>query len=497
MNRQIHQVTVLVLVMFLTLAASLTSVQGLARPALWESSSSQGTLTTDSRNARTVYAEFGTERGAILVGSTAIAESTPSDDAYEYQRSYPGGALYAPVTGYFSTAFASMTGLERAENSVLNGQDPSLFSNRIKTLITGGTQEGGAVELTLDATVQKAAWDALAGRKGAVVALNPATGAILAMVSSPSYDPNGLATHDSAVAQSAWKALTGDASKPLVNRAIAGDLYPPGSTFKILTMAAALRTGKATADTEVDAPDSITLPGTSHQLSNYAGESCGNGTVTLATAFADSCNTPFASLAMSVGDDALAEEAQAWGFGSSLSIPLAVTPSVFPANDSQAQTAMAGIGQASVRVTPLQMAMVAATVANGGEQMMPYLVARTLDQDLNVVTTTSPTVLRTPISSETASTLSSLMQKAVSEGTGTSAQVAGVTVAGKTGTAETGSSTGGPVTWFVGFAGTDIAHPTIALAVVLDGGDQTASTGTGGSVAGPIAASVIDAAVNR
>lgn len=171
--------------------------------------------------------------------------------------------------------------------------------------------------------------------------------------------------------------------------------------------------------------------------------------------------------------------------------------SVYPANDEIAQTAMAGIGQQSVRTTPLMMAMVAATVANDGEQMTPYLISQTLDADLQVVSTTKPTVARTPIDSETAAALTGLMQQAVSSGTGTSAQVAGVSVAGKTGTSQTGSDDGGPITWFIGFAGTDINNPTIAVAVVLDGGEQIPTTGTGGSVAGPIAASVIDAAVDQ
>lgn len=497
MNRQIHQVTALVVVMFLALAASLTSVQGLARPALWQASSDQGTLITDSRNSRTVYSEFGTDRGQIMVKGTAVADSVKTDDAFSYQRTYPGGQLYAPATGYFSTAFASMTGLERAENSVLNGQDPALFSSRVKALITGETQHGGAIELTIDSSVQQAAWDALDGRRGSVVALDPSTGAILAMVSSPSYDPTQIASHDSATAQAAWDSLSADEGKPLVNRAIGGDRYPPGSTFKILTVAAALRNGEADANTEMNAPDTLTLPGTTHSLSNYANESCGNGRVTLAYAFAESCNTPFAQLAMNVGDKSLSEEAEAWGFDESESIPLEVTPSTYPDNDTQAETAMAGIGQASVRATPLMMAQVAETIANNGKQMKPYLVSQTLDSDLNVVSTTTPKEARTPISSKTAQTLSSLMQQAVSEGTGSSAQVAGVSVAGKTGTAETGSDEGGPVTWFVGFAGTDLSKPSIALAIVLDGGEQTAANGTGGSVAGPIAASVIDAAVDQ
>ena len=390
MNRQIHQVTVLVVVLFLVLGVSVTSVQGFAHPALWEFSSPQGNLVTDVRNSRTVYSEFGRDRGDITVANGTIVTSEESDDAYGYQRVYSDGPLYAPVTGYFSTTFASITGLERAENSVLNGDDPALFSSRVRSLITGGSQQGGTVELTINPVVQKAAWDALGGRRGSVVALDPSTGRILALVSSPSYDPNLLASHDSGTAQGTWDSLTADPARPLMNRAIAGDLYAPGSTFKILTVAAALRAGKTTPTTEVAAPDRITLPGTNHTLTNYEGESCGNGKVTLTYAFAESCNTPFAKMAMDLGDTALANEAAAWGFGADLSIPLTVTPSTYPANDSAAMTAMAGIGQASVKATPLQMAMVAATVANKGKQMRPYLVASTMDADLNTISCVSP-----------------------------------------------------------------------------------------------------------
>ena len=499
MNRQIRQVAFLVLAMFSALSLSVTSVQGLARPAIWEPWSSNNALNSDGRNSRTVNRDFDTDRGPILLADQTTAASTEKSEngqgSDDYQRVYANGPLYAPVTGYFSPAFASMTGMEQAGNSVLNGDDPSLFSSRIKTLVTGGSQRGGAVQLTIDPEIQQAAYDALAGREGAVVALDPSTGAILAMVSSPSYDPSAFASQDANAANEASKTLSEDSSRPLDNRAIAGNRYPPGSTFKIITTAAALRTGKITPDAEVDAPDTITLPGTSHSLENYGGESCG-GRTSFSHAFAQSCNTPFAQLAMDVGEEELAKEAHNWGFDSDLSIPLKVTPSVYPHNDSQAQTAMAGIGQASVQATPLMMAMVAATVANDGEQMTPYLVSRTLDPDLNEVSTTSKKVARTPIDSATAKSLSSLMQTAVAEGTGTSAQVAGVQVAGKTGTAETGTDSG-PTTWFVGFAGTDINKPQIALAVVLDGNAETEDGATGGKIAGPVAAQVIDAAVNQ
>ena len=499
MNRQIRQVAFLVLAMFTALSLSVTSVQGLARPAIWEPWSANNALNSDGRNSRTVNRDFDTDRGPILLADQTTAASTEKSEngqgADDYQRVYANGPLYAPVTGYFSPAFASMTGMEQAGNSVLNGDDPSLFSSRIKTLVTGGSQRGGAVQLTIDPEVQQAAYDALAGREGAVVALDPSTGAILAMVSSPSYDPSAFASQDASAANEASKTLSEDSSRPLDNRAIAGNRYPPGSTFKIITTAAALRTGKITPDAEVDAPDTITLPGTNHSLENYGGESCG-GRTSFSHAFAQSCNTPFAQMAIDVGEEELAKEAHSWGFDSDLSIPLKVTPSVYPHNDSQAQTAMAGIGQASVQATPLMMAMVAATVANDGEQMTPYLVSRTLDPDLNEVSTTSKKVARTPIDSATAKSLSSLMQTAVAEGTGTSAQVAGVQVAGKTGTAETGTDSG-PTTWFVGFAGTDINKPQIALAVVLDGNAETEDGATGGKIAGPIAAQVIDAAVDQ
>lgn len=501
MNRQIRQVAFLVLVMFTALSLSVTSVQGLARPAIWEPWSANGALNSDGRNSRTVSREFDTDRGPILLADgTSIASTEKSDNGQgseNYKRVYSTGELYAPVTGYFSPAISSMTGMEQAGNSVLNGDDPSLFSSRIKTLVTGGSQRGGAVEVTIKPDVQQAAYDALAGREGAVVALEPGSGAILAMVSSPSYDPSAFASPDDANAVNETNTnLSEDSSRPLDNRAIAGNLYPPGSTFKIITTAAALRTGKVTPDQDVDAPDTITLPGTSHSLENYGGESCGGGRTSFSHAFAESCNTPFAQLAMDVGEDELAKEAHNWGFDSDLSIPLRVTPSAYPDNETQAQTAKAGIGQESVRATPLMMAMVAATVANNGEQMTPYLVSRTLDPDLNEVSTTSRKVARTPIDSATAKSLSSLMQTAVSEGTGTSAQVAGVQVAGKTGTAETGSDSG-PTTWFVGFAGTDINKPQIALAVVLDGNAETEDGATGGKVAGPVAARVIDAAVDQ
>ena len=483
MNRQIRQVAFLVLVMFATLALSVTSVQGLARPSVWESWSANGALNSDPRNRRTVSRKFDTERGPILLArGTTIASTQKSDNGQgseDYQRVYANGPLYAPVTGYFSPAFASMTGMEKEGNSVLNGDDPSLFSSRIKTLITGDSQRGGAVELTIKPEIQQAAYDALAGREGAVVALDPKTGAILALVTTPSYDPSAFATRNGNAANEANATLSQDSSRPLDNRAIAGNRYPPGSTFKIITTAAALRTGKIKPDQEVDAPDTITLPGTSHSLENYGGESCGGGRTTFSHAFAESCNTPFAQLAMNVGEEELSKEAKNWGFDSDLSIPLKVTPSTYPHNDSQAQTAMAGIGQASVQATPLMMAMVAATVANKGVRVAPRVIDAWIDADGKETPQESPEGVRV-ISEATAKTLTEMLIGVTQEGgTAESASINGYLVAGKTGTTEilTDDST---VASFVGFL--PARDPVLAIAVIVNRPEGI----YGGTVAAPV-----------
>ncbi len=507
LDKSVRRVQILVVVMFALLCAGLTSVQFFARPSLWEAGSptalgDQENLREDSRNSRTITQRYTQPRGSIVArgadGATVtLASSTLQEDGY-YARSYPQGPLYAHVTGYMSMTQQTRTGLEQTENSVLTGEDGALWWSRLREALRSQPSRGGTVETTIDPQLQQAAQEALGDRSGSVVVLDPRSGAVLALVSTPSFDPNPLSSLDSDTAINTSKSLSTQPNAPLVNRALNGH-YAPGSTFKVLTTAAGLRSGQVSADTEVQAPDSLRLPGTNHEMTNYAGESCGDGTVTLSYAFAQSCNTPFAQLAMDLGDDALHREAEAWGFDSALSVPLYVSDSVYtPAGDDLARTALAGIGQGGVSASPLMMAMVAATVANDGEQMQPYLVSRVLDNNLNTVEQTQPKRLRTPIDAQTAQALSTLMQEVVTSGTGTTAQVAGVSVAGKTGTAESDSQGEGegPATWFIGFAGTDIDNPTIALAVVLDSGEQTYG-GTGGSLAGPIAALVIDAAVDQ
>ncbi|WP_194948905.1 peptidoglycan D,D-transpeptidase FtsI family protein [Actinomyces trachealis] len=507
LNKSVRRVQTVVLVLFVTLCVGLTSVQFFARPSLWEKGSptavgSSDDLRQDPRNSRILIERYSQPRGSIVARdsdgtTTTLATSTKGDNGY-YTRSYANGPLYAHVTGYISMTQQASTGLEQSEDAVLTGRDRSLLWSRLRDTIRNQNQRGGSVETTINPKIQQAAQEALGDRAGSVIAMDPRTGAILALVSTPSFDPNPLASLDSGTALEASKNLSAQSDAPLVNRALNGQ-YAPGSTFKLLTAAAGIRTGKVEPDSQVSAPDRLTLPGTNHQMENYAGESCGNGVVSLTYAFAQSCNTPFAQLAMDVGEKSLREEAEAWGFNSQVSVPLYVTDSVYTSNgDDLARTALAGIGQGGVTATPLMMAMAASTVANQGQQMQPYIISRVLDHSLNTVQQTRPQVLRTPISKDTAKSLSMMMQQVVGSGTGTTAQVAGVTVAGKTGTAESDSQQpeDGPTTWFIGFAGTDIAKPTIALAVVLDSGQQTFG-GTGGSLAGPIAAQVIDAAVDQ
>jgi penicillin-binding protein A len=479
MNTPLRRIAVVVIAMFLALMGAATWVQYVQAAQ----------LNADPRNVRTLYREYDNFRGPIVVGGEPIASSTPVDDPFGYQRAYAAGPLYAHATGYYSIVFGR-TGLEQAANDVLTGTADSLFLSRIGDLVTGRQPQGSSVELTLDPAVQQAAATALGNQRGAVVALDPATGAILAMVSSPSYDPNVLAAHSSQAVNDAYRALDDDPAAPLVNRAIAGDTYPPGSTFKLVDAAAALESG-LTPESPVPAPDVLPLPSSSATIGNFGGSSCGGGgTVSLAEALRISCNTAFAQLGLDLGADALREQAERFGFGSSPSIPLRVTPSRFPADPDRPQTALAAIGQQDVRATPLQMAMVSAAIANGGEQMAPYLVRTVRSPDLDVVEQASPAVARTSVSPATAAALRDMMVQVVATGTGTAAQIPGVTVAGKTGTAQT-TDDAAPHAWFTAFAPAE--DPRVAVAVVVENGGSAGNEATGGRVAAPVARAVIEA----
>lgn len=482
MNEPIRRVSVLVLLLFLTLMASASWVQFVSADGLGQ----------DPRNVRTLYRQFGSFRGPIVVDGTSIVRSVPVDDPFNYQRTYTDGALYAPVTGYYSIG-PGRSGLEQAENELLNGTSDALFWTRLGELVSGTEQQGASVELTLSAQVQQAAFDAMGDRRGAVVALDPRTGAILAMVSTPSYDPAALAVHSSSEANRVYQSLLADQTDPLINRAIGGDTYPPGSTFKLVVAAAALKAGYST-DTLIDAPDVLELPGTTATIQNYGGESCGPGEqVTLLDALRVSCNTAFAKLAMDLGWPAIEAEAAAFGWGGDLSIPLDVTTSRLPDTPNEPQVAQSGIGQFDVRATPLQMAMVAAAIGNNGVLMQPYLVDTVRDPDLRVVEQTRPTSLGQALSADDAAALTVMMQAVVNDGTAPAAQIPNVSVAGKTGTAETGIDGESPHTWFVAFAPAE--NPVVAVAVLVENGGDLGSEATGGKVAAPIARAVIEAAL--
>ncbi|MFB9377161.1 peptidoglycan D,D-transpeptidase FtsI family protein [Kineococcus gynurae] len=483
MNRPVRRLAVVVALLFASLFASTTWIQFVRAEA----------LNTTSGNSRQLYAELGRDRGQITVDGRAIATSVEVEgDDYQYLRQYADGPLWAPVTGFYSIRYGA-TGIERAENDVLAGTSDDLFYRRVTDMLKGEQPRGGSVALTLRPAVQQAASDALDGRKGAVVALDAETGDVLAMVSGPTYDPNRLATHNGTDLTDAWRQLNDDEDDPLVNRAIGGNLYPPGSTFKIVVAAAALESGSYTADTLLAGPARLTLPQTTTTLGNDEGTACGpNDQVSLLDALRESCNTAFASLGMDLGQDAVAEQAQKFGFGEDLSIPLRVTPSTFPSDLNQPQLAQSSIGQFDVRSTPLQVAMLSAAVANDGVLMKPNLVAEVRDQSFNVVDQPSSDEIGRAVSADTAATLRTMMEAVVSRGTGTRAAIPGVEVGGKTGTAQHGVGLP-PYAWFTSYA--IQGDRKVAVAVVIEDGGSVDSA-YGGRLSAPVAKTVMQAALS-
>ncbi|OKL48530.1 hypothetical protein BSR28_02245 [Boudabousia liubingyangii] len=483
MNQQIRRLMSAMALMVLSLLVAATYLQMFAAPK----------LVADSRNPRPIFESWKRDRGPIIVAGNEIAMSEKEDGAQqiEYQRVYPEGRIFAPITGYAAVRLGQYTGLELTDSAELDGTSDSLWTQRIEDLLTGRQPRGGAIRLTIDPKIQQAAFDALEGRRGAVVVLDVNSGEIKALVSQPTFDPNQIVQKDAKEARKVLAALQEDPDQPLINRAIAGNRYPPGSVFKIVTTAAALKQGLVTPDQNIDAPVSIPLPGTNVKLQNYGGESCGNGHPTFKFAFADSCNTPFAKLGMDLGWDALSEQAKAFGFEKDLAIPLKVTQSVVPETNSKAQVAQSAIGQFNVQVTPLQVAMISAAVANKGVIMKPFLIESTLNRDLVVQKTTEPKVFSKAMDAKTASQIKDMMVEVVNNGTGTSARIPGVQVAGKTGTAQSGR--GSSHAWFTGFAPADA--PQLAVAVVLEAKDNEYLTG--GPDAGPIAAKILKAGLNE
>ena len=485
MNRQIRRLGIALVVLFLALIVQLNVLQVIKADE----------LANDPRNSRNAERDFGRPRGRIITADgRVLAESVPNPDRrspYAYVRRYPGGSLYGHLTGYFSFVYGT-TGIERSYNAELAGRKVTLTAKRLKDLLSSKTITSD-VTLTIDDRVQRAAAKALGNRRGSVVVIDPRSGALLAAVSTPRFDPSPLASTNTATTRTAYERLRNDPTKPLLARAYR-ERYPPGSTFKVITAATGLETQVVGLTTPVyPTLRSLPLRFTPRPLRNFGGTECGG---TLENVFRISCNTSFAQMGLDLGPDKLHDGAVAFGFNRSP--PLDIAPgsaaSTFPEvpffvrNDPA--LAQAAIGQGQVAGTPLEMALVAGGIANGGVIMEPHVLGEVRDSDGNRTRSEPRNEWRRAISGETAAQVNGLMVSVVNDGTAKRAAIAGVQVAAKTGTAQTGRNTAHA--WIIAFAPAE--NPTVAVAVIVENQPEV-STATGGKVAAPVARRVLEAAL--
>jgi peptidoglycan glycosyltransferase len=498
MNAPLRRVGVVVIVLFGLLFLNLNWVQAYKANA----------YRTNPHNSRVQLSEYQRQRGVIAVsgGQVIVAQSVATNDELKYQRQYPLGAAFAPITGYKPVSLAA-TGIESAENDFLSGNSPELFADRLKEMFTGAKTTGGNALLTINKSVQTTAYNDLlhnasGAKNAAAVVIDPSTGALLAMASTPSYDPNPLASHDGQAALDAFNQLDGNKSQPLINRATQ-QTFPPGSTMKVLISATALATGQYNTQTVIPAGPSYTpIQGGGFTIHNAEASICPNPTITLIEALTESCNTGFAQLGVKLGSSQIKQMAQAFGFednGLSLTRDNQPNPMTVAAShtgdmtgtngqDDPNEVAQSSIGQLNVRMTPMEGALIAATVANGGKQMRPYLIDKLQAPDLSTSYNAQPKTLRTPINGSAAGQLQQMMESVVQNGTGKRAVIDGFQVGGKTGTAQN-SEDDGDHGWFIGFVMKG-NQPIAAVAVFLQ------NAGTGGSanatsIAGDIMKSVI------
>jgi penicillin-binding protein A len=487
-NRAIRQVGIAVTVLILILVAQLTYFQVVDAKR----------LANDPRNVRKTLDAYNQARGQILTADGEIVARSvpvPGDSDFKYQREYPLGGLFAQISGYQSFLQGN-TGTEASYNRNLTGRDKSVNLGNIGDIVQG-KQDTQNVVLSLKRSLQQAAVDALEGQKGSVVLLDVKTGAVLAMYSNPTFDPNPLAGHDTAAVNGAFFIYNIDPAKPLLPRSYR-ELFPPGSTFKTVTSISALDAGITTPDTFYPPTDALPLPQSSAPLRNFGGGTCGG---TLFQAFTQSCNVVFAQLGLELGNDFVPRMANC-GVAAGDNPPLDLDPSAVasvgpPAgsfDDDKPSFARAGIGQNPVAVTPLEMAMVAAGIGNGGVMMVPHVAQQITDSDGNVLRDIAPEVWKTCTTPQTAAVVTSMMVNVVANGTGTSAQVAGVTVAGKSGTAQTGIEGAAPHAWFVAFAPAEA--PRYAVSVMIESAEGVNTEQTGGVVAAPLAGRMLEAALS-
>jgi peptidoglycan glycosyltransferase len=481
-NRPIRRVGYAVVVLMLILVGQLTYLQVVDADR----------LANDPRNVRPLLRAYNRARGQIITADGQIvAESVPTTGDFKYQRKYPLGPLFAQVSGYQSfVGLVGNTGVEASYDKVLTGQDLSLRLQDVGGLLDTKADTNNVV-LSLKQSTQQAAADALnalGDTKGSVVALDVKTGEVLAMYSNPTYDPNFLAVHDSVVVQTAFNFINSDESgKSALQRAYR-EIYPPGSTFKVVTTKSALELGTATPDTQFPFSTGFDIPGTDTTLKNFRDGGCGGDTLT--ASLVESCNATFAQLGYEMGP-AFVPQMDQCGIHSAIPIDLEPSSAVSQgptATSEKPRFALAGIGQGDVFTSPLQMAVVAAAVANGGVIKEPHVVQEIQDSEGRTIKTNESKDWRTCMSSNTAAALREMMLAVVEGGTGTAARIAGVEVAGKTGTAQVDGAL--PHAWFIAFAPAD--NPQYAVSVVIpNGGSNQDPEVTGGRLAAPIARKVL------
>ncbi|UUN28035.1 penicillin-binding protein 2 [Streptomyces sp. FIT100] len=451
-------------------------------------------LNTHKFNRRVQIERYAYERGNIIVDGKPITGSVLTNDTdFKYKRTYVDGPMWAPVTGYASQAYDANQ-IEKLEDGILSGNDDRLFFDRTMAMFTGDKKKGGNVVTTLNGKAQRAAFEGLGDKKGAVAAIDPRTGKILALASTPSYDPSTFAGY-SGKDEKSWIALEKDKDKPKLNRALR-EIYPPGSTFKVLTAAAALEHGVVTdIDAPTDTPEPYIIPLSRTPMKNQHG---GCEKASLNEALRVSCNSVFANLGDKVGRDKMVETAQKFGFNNpEIDTPVRAAASVYDTKMDAGGNAQSAIGQFNTATTPLQMAMVTAAIANDGKLMKPYMIDQLEAPNLDVLQKTEPEEMNRPLSEKNAQLLQQMMENVVKKGTGSNAAIDGVTVGGKTGTAQHGvGNSKRPYAWFISYAKTDEGSP-VAVAVVVEDSSGTARDDiSGGGLAAPIAKKVMQAVLD-
>ena len=490
MNQRIRRFAVVLIVLYVILFAQLNFIQV----------GQKSTLEADTRNTRQTVRDFNDPRGDIRTSDGVVIATSVRNEAgseFDWQRTYPEGDLYSAITGYFTFGYGA-TQIEKVQNDVLAGRTIEQQIKGFRSLFNGENTTG-TVETTIDADIQQAAKDALGNREGSVVVIEPATGAVKAMWSSPTYNANFVADQKT-ITSDVLTYLNEIPGKPLLANAYQ-ERYMPGSTFKVITTAAALDDGLITKESIWVEESEFLPPQTTDPIQNYGNKVCGGD---LPEVFRRSCNTPFARIAIELGPEKMVAAAKRFGIGDNIPFDLPrSTSSQFGDVEYFTQNlpllGIGGFGQGNTQMVPLHMAMVAASIAHGGVMMKPYVIGATYDHDGGVLQRTVPTVWKTPMTPATSSLLTELMVGVVNEGTAQCCMklANGIQAAAKTGTAQLNAA-GEPErshAWMIAFAPAEA--PKYAIVVMLKGTTAEISEGTGGSLAGPVAKKVLDIALNQ